>query len=848
MRKAILKGVYLLVVFIAALFFISEAMNKGNTDMTTEMGEAAFPIVTMHIDEYQVNRLHGYARVMDTRYLRDTLLPIGEDRNVSFTIDTYGTPIDTIAFEVRSINGERLVESTQIENYNKVKDAIQCKVTLKDLISADEEYMFVLLLTPSDGDTIRYYTRIVQTQSMFIREKLEYILDFHNRTFDRDAAAELTKYLESNSDGDNSTFHKVTIHSSFKQVTWGDLKVERITEPVVDIKELEERTGSFSLEYVALARNGGKKTYYQVREFYRIRYTPDRMYLLDFEREMTQIFDEEADVFANDKIMLGIVDNDVEMKESDGGNVFAFVSSNKLYSYNVSDKKLAILFSFYEKGGDITDYRNNYDRHKIKILNVDEVGNVEFMVYGYMNRGRHEGEVGVSVYFYNSMSNMIEELVYIPYDRSYELLRSDVEKLAYVSKSDIFYIMLEGSVYAIDLNDRDYSIVVSGLTEDNFKVSKSNKMLVWQEGGNKYSSTVLKLMNLSTETATEIKAGSGEYITLIGFMEEDLIYGLVKQQDIENGYMGINTFPMYCLKIQGDTGEVLKTYSVKDIFVVDSSIEDNQIVLSRVMWDEETEEYIPTVNDQIVSTEKASTERNRIISVAVDIYETILEIVVKEEVDAKSMIMLTPKEVLFEGNRDISIQNSEAAEGAFYVYGKNGIEGTFSGAGKAVIYAYANAGVVVNDEGEYIWKRGTRSSRNQIMAIEGEQVTEYNTSLSVCLDTILKFEGVSKRTKYLLEQGETVSSILEASLNDIQILDLSGCSLDAILYYVNMDIPVLAMLQDGNAVLIVGFNEYNIVVMDPITGTVYKKGMNDSTEWLAENGNHFITYIRNKQN
>ncbi len=204
------------------------------------------------------------------------------------------------------------------------------------------------------------------------------------------------------------------------------------------------------------------------------------MYLLDFEREMTQIFDEEADVFANDKIMLGIVDNDVEMKESDGGNVFAFVSSNKLYSYNVSDKKLAILFSFYEKGGDITDYRNNYDRHKIKILNVDEVGNVEFMVYGYMNRGRHEGEVGVSVYFYNSMSNMIEELVYIPYDRSYELLRSDVEKLAYVSKSDIFYIMLEGSVYAIDLNDRDYSIVVSGLTEDNFKVSKSNKMLLCQ--------------------------------------------------------------------------------------------------------------------------------------------------------------------------------------------------------------------------------------------------------------------------------------------------------------------------------------------------------------------------------
>ena len=60
----------------------------------------------------------------------------------------------------------------------------------------------------------------------------------------------------------------------------------------------------------------------------------------------------------------------------------------------------------------------------------------------------------------------------------------------------------------------------------------------------------------------------------------------------------------------------------------------------------------------------------------------------------------------------------------------------------------------------------------------------------------------------------------------------------------NKDIPVLATLQDGNAVLIVGFNELNIVVMDPQTGTLYKKGMNDSTQWLSDNGNQFVTYVR----
>ena len=330
-------------------------------------------------------------------------------------------------------------------------------------------------------------------------------------------------------------------------------------------------------------------------------------------------------------------------------------------------------------------------------------------------------------------------------------------------------------------------------------------------------------------------------------MGEDLIYGLAKREDIVIKHTGNTTFPMYCLRIQGDNGNLLKTYHEEGIYVVDSAISDNQLTLSRVAWDEERGEYVPASDDQIMSTEKASTGSNEISSVVIEKYETVYEIVVKEMIDTKALKILTPKEVLFEGKRELAVEEGEEAGKRYYVYGKNGIEGIFSDPGKAVIYAYDNVGVIVDDEGDYIWKRTARSTRNQIMAIEGEQVTELNTSLSVCLNTILKYEGVSRRTEYMLEQGNTIPAILESSLKDIQVLDLTGSSLDAVLYYVNMDIPVLATLQDGNAVLIVGFNELNIVVMDPLTGTVYKKGMNDSTQWLLENGNHFITYVRKEE-
>ena len=844
MKKAIIKGILLGIIFMAALTLISTIMNQGNTDMTTEMSEATYPVVSMLTEGHRVNSLHGYAESMDSAHLRDTVQPVGSDRKIDVRLSTYGTRIEHIAFEVRSINGERLVESTEVEEYEQNDTAIDFSITLKDLIELETEYMLVFMITPEECAPVRYYTRIVLSDSMHVRDKLDYIEDFHERTFDKEAATELTKYLESNAEGDNSTFHRVTIHSSFNQITWGDLKVNVLTDPDITIKELAEQTGSFAMEYLASVRDGRETNYYRVREYYRIRYTPDRMYLLDYEREMDQIFDEDADVCINDKIVLGIAGDEVKLMESDGGNVFAYTVADKLYSYNVTDNKLIRLFSFYGNTEGLFDARNAYNKHDIQILSVDETGNVLFLVYGYMNRGRHEGNVGMAVYHYNSMTNTVEELVYIPYDKSYELLATDIERLSYVNKSGIYYFILEGSVYAVNLEAQSYQILVSGLQEGGYHVSDSNKMLVWQDGDDLYSSSSLTLMNLSTQRQTAIRAGAGEYISVLGFMEEDLIYGLAKRRDVVVSNAGITTFPMYCVRIQSDDGGVLKTYRKEDVYVIDSAIEDNQITLSRVVWNEENESYEPTTNDQIMSTEQVKTGSNVISYVVTENYETICEIVVKNEIDSKGMKYLSPKEVLFEGSRAMRTPDSAVKEPYCYVYAKNGIEGVYVNSGKAVDLAYRLSGVVVDDDGEYIWRRVTRSTRNQIMAITEDEMSETRSSLAVCLDTILKFEGISRNTQRLLDRGESVFSILGSDLQQCTILDLTGCSLDAVLYYVNQDIPVLALLDDGNAVLIVGFNELNIVVMDPTTGTLYKKGMNDSTEWLSENGNRFITYVR----
>ena len=182
----------------------------------------------------------------------------------------------------------------------------------------------------------------------------------------------------------------------------------------------------------------------------------------------------------------------------------------------------------------------------------------------------------------------------------------------------------------------------------------------------------------------------------------------------------------------------------------------------------------------------------------------------------------------------------------YYVYGKDGIVGTFSHPSDAINLAYSVNGTVIDEKGDYIWKKTGRSTRNQIMAITGSRTDEESSELAVCIETILAYAGSVKNVQILLDDGMTATDILSESLREARILELGGVSLDAVLYYVNQDIPVLATLDDDSAVLVIGFNELNIVVMDPKTGTVYKKGMNDSAQWFADNGNQFVTYMPQK--
>ena len=83
---------------------------------------------------------------------------------------------------------------------------------------------------------------------------------------------------------------------------WDTLSVEEVEEPVILLRDITAQTASVVLEFLVKETGDAKENYYFVEEYYRVRYTPNRMYLLEYERTMDEIFDADKDSFSNDKI------------------------------------------------------------------------------------------------------------------------------------------------------------------------------------------------------------------------------------------------------------------------------------------------------------------------------------------------------------------------------------------------------------------------------------------------------------------------------------------------------------------------------------------------------------------
>ena len=840
MSKKVIKPIVLIVVFIAALITFCITTNKGNKDMTTKQADAALPVMSFNLDKIKINTLHGYITEMDPTKMRDCVIPISDDRKLSLSISTYGMAVDRISYKIRSMDGKRLVADDEISSFSNKDNTIQADVSMPNVMDENTEYLLVFTIT-SGQDNVYYYSRIMQTDGKAAAKVVEFAKKFHDETFIKDDKSFFTTYMETTT-GDRNTLAHVDLTSTVSQITWGSMAAAQYTNPVIALKEINDSYDVVTIDYVMSCVDGkGETEYYNVREYFRLRQTESRMYVLNYERTANQIFNSENSFISDSgSVMLGIRSSEAEYRANEAGSVICFVQEGDLYSYDINNGMIIKVFSFRDAEG--IDERENWNHHDIKIVSVDEAGSIDFVVYGYMNRGTHEGEVGTGVYHYDGLAHTIDEEAFIPSKTSYEVLKAEMGKMLYLNEKNEFYLMMDDSLYRINLGSMSVKKVVEGLSTGSYCASESNRYFAWVDSANQYSSNTIKVMDLKSGKTFEVKKGDDQYLRPLGFIGEDFIYGQANAADVVSDAAGNTTFPMNGLIIldTSDQSE-LKTYTPSGSYVEKISVDGYTVTIDLIAQNNGV--YAEIGQDTIMNREADSKQKIALDTSQSDTKLTVSAISIAGGKKPDKLKQLTAQMTINSHDTAVDLKFDDNTV-HFYVYAKGDVIFASDNISDAIKQANDSMGVVIDSNQQYVWMRARKNAVNAFANIACNEIDKDADSVVKSVSAMLTYNDVTVSVSELIGAGSSAVDVLKNNLPDKEILDLQGVSSEDIIFYISQGNPVFAMTGNTSAVLVTGYSSNGaLYIYNPDNGATTSMSYEDADRMFYNGGLHFITYM-----
>ena len=813
MIKFLRRAVILLFVFVLGVAGSSFLLNSETTDDRSDMNDPVFPEVMVDFDGNYANRMYGYAQPMQSDFTRDSVTPIDTSKELSFVINAYDTKVKSLSYEIRTSDGSKVLENRKIKSLDKQDSYLKTTIKLSSDLLMNQEYSLQLSLETNKG-TAYYYTRVVSRSNVNAAQYVKFASSFYEKCLDKASAEDLTAYLESDTSSTSTNYTDININSTFAQISWGNLNPQIYRKGIPVVKDINETTASLSVEYqIAALDEDGNQEIYDVTEFYRMRYTETRIMLLDFKRSASQVFEESSISISDKGLLLGVREKNVEYMMNENAGVLAFVQEGDLWSYSPDDGKFSRIFSFRKETDG--DFRDSRYQHNIKIIRVEDNGDVDFVLYGYMNRGVREGYCGVCVYHYSNDQNVVEEKVFIPSTESYEFLKEDLGTLTYVNKNNQLFLLFAQKLYQVDIKTGTSEILEDGIKQNYFVVSETKAHAAWliTSGDDKGKIREIEFDSLKTR---DLLPESGQKLRTLGFMNEDLVYGILSDEDILTDANGHETEGLSTFRIESFKGKVKKEYHQDGLYV--TNVTGGSTMMEFELSAKSGNTYTVQKKDNIMNNKKASGSQVDVALITTNRAGTLIRLTMTQKPETDSPLLVYSK---IESTEDspVTLDTTVPQGELYYVYAYGSLDRIYSDPPAAVKRADNQTGVVLNRAQQYVWERGNKKTKIQ-MDIEDVP------------DTILTANWKKKE--------------LQDGLGDTgTVIDLTGCSLDNVLYEVSAQRPVVAKTGENSSVVIVGYDEYNTYLYDPSTGQTSPYGMNDSTALFESAGNVFLTYIEN---
>ena len=842
MNKKVVRLGILGIVFIGALITFSKWVNKENKEMVTTMEESVFPVIHFVYEGVNINEIHGYVDKMDLGTMRDAVTPIDSDNRLTMEITSSEGQVEQISYEIRDVKDNHLLVDEDDMEYVEEGENIVCEISLPNLFEQNQEYNMVISLDTSDGE-LYYYTRLIDPDKCYLEESLDFALQFHEYTFRDDADTFIPTYMDP-ATGDATTLNYVDLSCTLNQITWADFEGTRLTDPIASVEEVNASYNVILLKYVVTSVNDNREVeYYNVEEYYRLRKAPNRMYVLNFERRMNQIFRTENTFIRGDSsLILGIRDSEIEFKANEAGDSIAFVQEGELWSYNRTNNTISKVFSF--RGAEGINIKENWDQHDIQIMKVDEAGSVDFAVYGYMNRGVHEGKVGIGIYHYDGISHSVEEEIFISSTKSFEALKAELGDLFYVNEQKLLYLILNETFYEINLTDYKIKVILENLEAYEYAVSKSNRYIAWIDCKDGENSHAICLQDLKTGIDYEIKEDENTYLRPLGFLGEDFIYGMAKKEDVKSDVTGRVQFPMSSLKIM-DTyeanKEVIKTYRPTSGYIKGITLEDNNIYVDLML---DQGDYYESIGQDIIMNRVVDNVGDVAISTMVTQKKQKQMLLSMKPLSSSYPLTSTVSEFILKEEEQQVISLDDFSKQMYYVYAKGASVFASRNIWEAILTANANLGVVVNQDRDYIWERARSTKRSPLSGLSYHETDASGNSVTKCVSTILMAEGKGIHVGELIATGQSPKDIIERTLYDVSVYELFECKTDELLYFIDQGTPVMAYVEHGNAILLTGYSSDQLYYYDPVTQTegAFTKEIGDAR--FAQGGLHYLVYLK----
>ena len=178
--------------------------------------------------------------------------------------------------------------------------------------------------------------------------------------------------------------------------------------------------------------------------------------------------------------------------------------------------------------------------------------------------------------------------------------------------------------------------------------------------------------------------------------------------------------------------------------------------------------------------------------------------------------LIKPGQIASKEPLTVTLSGSDSGE-KFYVYGMGELVAIYDKAGYAIQRANELSGVVISSNQEYVWERG---NRDLVYSTDAAAFSEESgeTSLAACERYMERYEAHQ--------------------------VDLTGCTLDQVLYVINRGCPVIALVDSNHAVLLTGYTMKDITYIDPDDGKAHTVGISTLEKQTESSGNVFIGYIK----